>query len=491
MARSRKERLEQKLEREERHVTPSQPTPLSPQQIAVDTPDNGQVLAAGSGQAVGAISASEQGQDPGQTLAPGQTQAPVAPKKSKRKAKLFLILAAMGPGIIAELAGNDAGGISTFSVAGASYGYAVLWTIPIAMLFLMVVQESAARMGAQTGKGFSALIRESFGIRLTTLAMVALLVGNIGTTLSEFAGIAAGMELFGVSKYISIPIAGIAVWALITGGSYKRTEKIFMIISLVFLTYVVAAFISKPQWSQVALSTAVPKLLFDKGFFALIIAIIGTTVAPWMLFFGQSNVVEKGVNIKEISSQRIDVFSGAIVACLVVWFIIITTGTVLHSQGIQVVDAESAAEALAPIVGKYATQLFGVGFVGASFLAACVLPLTSAYCICEAFGWERGVDRSWAEAPAFKTIFTVIIVIACVVVLVPNINLMGVMLTAQFVNGILLPVLLVFMVLIINNRRVMGKYKNGKLANVLSYLTITVVVALSGVLLVMQVLGVG
>ncbi|MDR2587727.1 MAG: Nramp family divalent metal transporter [Coriobacteriales bacterium] len=397
----------------------------------------------------------------------------------------------MGPGIIAELAGNDAGGISTFSVAGASYGYAALWTIPIAMLFLMVVQESAARMGAQTGKGFAALIRENFGIRLTALAMLALLVANLGTTLSEFAGIAAGMELFGVSRYISVPIAGLAVWALIMAGSYRRTEKIFMVISLVFLTYVVAAFIAKPDWGEVARNTVVPHFIFEKGFFALIIALIGTTIAPWMIFFGQGNVVEKGTSIKELVAQRVDVFSGAVVACLVVWFIIITTGTVLYSQGIEVTDAESAANALAPLVGPYAKQLFGAGFVGASFLAACVLPLTTAYAICEAFGWERGVDRSWAEAPTFKTLFTLIIVAGCVVVLIPHIDLMGIMLTAQFVNGILLPVLLIFLVRIINNRRVMGVYHNRRLANALSYLTIAVVAVLSAILLAMQLLGIG
>jgi Mn2+/Fe2+ NRAMP family transporter len=346
-------------------------------------------------------------------------------------------------------------------------------------------------MGAQTGKGFAALIRERFGIRLAAFAMIALLVANTGTTLSEFAGIAAGMELFGVNKYISVPIAGLAVWALIMGGSYKRTEKIFMVISLVFLTYVAAAFISKPDWGEVALNTVVPHFIFDRGFFALIIALIGTTIAPWMIFFGQSNVVEKGTSIKELSAQRIDVFSGAVVACLVVWFIIITTGTVLYSQGIEVTDAESAANALAPIVGPYAKQLFGAGFVGASFLAACVLPLTTAYAICEAFGWERGVDRSWAEAPTFKALFTLIIIVSCVVVLVPGVDLMGIMLTAQFVNGVLLPVLLIFLVRIINDRRVMGAYRNGRLANVLSYLTIIVVVVLSVVLLVMQVLGIG
>jgi NRAMP (natural resistance-associated macrophage protein)-like metal ion transporter len=417
--------------------------------------------------------------------------APAPAPAPRRKSRLWLLFAAMGPGIIAELAGNDAGGISTFSVAGASYGYATLWTIPIAMLFLMVVQESAARMGAQTGKGFAALIRESFGIRLTAFAMLALLIANVGTTLSEFAGIAAGMELFGVSRYISVPVCGLAVWALIMGGSYRRIERMFMIISLVFLTYVVAAFIAKPDWGAVAVNTVVPHFVFEKGFFALIIALIGTTIAPWMIFFGQSNVVEKGTAIKELIAQRIDVISGAVVACLVVWFIIITTGTVLYSQGIEVTDAESAANALEPLVGPYARQLFGAGFVGASFLAACVLPLTTAYAVCEAFGWERGVDRSWAEAPAFKTLFTFIIIVACVVVLIPGIDLMGVMLTAQFVNGILLPVLLVFLVRIINDRRVMGAYRNRRLANALSYLTIAVVAALSVILLAMQILGIG
>jgi NRAMP (natural resistance-associated macrophage protein)-like metal ion transporter len=397
----------------------------------------------------------------------------------------------MGPGIIAELAGNDAGGISTFSVAGASYGYAALWTVPIAMLFLMVVQESAARMGAQTGKGFAALIRERFGIRLAALAMVALLVANTGTTLSEFAGIAAGMELFGVSKYLSVPVAGLAVWVLVMGGSYRRTEKLLMAISLVFLTYVVAAFIAKPDWGEVARSTVVPRLLFDRGFFALIIALIGTTIAPWMIFFGQSNVVEKGVGVKDLAAQRIDVFSGALIACLVVWFIIITTGTVLHSQGIEVTDAESAANALAPIVGPYARQLFGAGFVGASFLAACVLPLTTAYAVCEAFGWERGASRSWAEAPVFKGLFTLVVAVSCIVVLVPGIDLMGIMLAAQFVNGILLPVLLVFLVRIANDRRVMGAHRNGRLANLLSGLTVLVVVILSVLLLAMQLLGIG
>ena len=411
--------------------------------------------------------------------------------KDRKKPLIILILAAAGPGIIAELAGNDAGGISTFSVAGASFGYAALWTIPIAMMFLMVVQESAARMGAKTGKGFAALIRENFGLKLTAFAMIALLIGNMGTTFSEFAGIAAGMELFGVSKYVSVPITGVAVWVLLMGGSYRRIEKIFLVISLVFLTYVVAAFISAPDWGEVLSSTVVPQLVMDKSFFALIIAIIGTTVAPWMMFFGQSNVVEKGVNIKEIFFQRADVFAGAIVACFVVWFIIITTGTVLFSQGIFVESAEEAALALEPIVGVYARQLFAVGLVGASFLAACVLPMTTAYAMCEAFGWERGSGRPWSEAPVYNGIITTVIVVSCVIILIPGVDLLSIMLTAQFVNGILLPILLVFLIKLINDTRIMGIYTNGKLANLLSWLTVTAVIVLSAVLLVMQVMGIG
>jgi Mn2+/Fe2+ NRAMP family transporter len=409
--------------------------------------------------------------------------------KNNNKPLILLILAAAGPGIIAELAGNDAGGISTFSVAGATYGYHALWTVPIAMLMLMVVQESAARMGAATGKGFAALIRENFGLRLTTLAMVALLVSNTAVSLSEFAGIAAGLELFGINKYVAVPIAGVAVWSLLMGGSYKRIERVFLVISLVFLTYVVAAFLSEPNWTEVATNTVIPHVLFDKGFIALIIAMIGTTIAPWMIFFGQSNVVEKGTQIRELFFQRVDVFSGAVVAAAVVWFIITTTGTVLFSQGIVVDDAASAALALEPIVGPYAQQLFAVGLVGASFLAACVLPLTTSYAICEAFGWERGTDRTWAQAPIYRGLITAVIVISCIVVLIPDIDLMGIMLTAQVINGILLPILLVFLVLIINNRRVMGQWINGKLANVLTWATVVLVVILTAVLFVMQALG--
>lgn len=409
--------------------------------------------------------------------------------KSKKKPLLLLILASAGPGILAELAGNDAGAISTFSVAGASFGFKMLWAIPVAMVFLMVVQEIGARMGAKTGKGFAALIRESFGLKLTALAMLALAIANSGTTFSEFAGIAAGMELFGVNKYIAVPVAGVAVWTLLMGGSYRRTERIFLVISLVFLVYVVAAFVSKPNWGSVVVHTVVPTIEPHPSFISLIIAIIGTTIAPWMIFFGQSNVVEKGSTIKDLFFLRADVFMGAVVACLVVWFITITTGTVLHEQGIVVEDAAAAAQALAPTVGQAAEHLFGIGLVGASFLAACVLPLVTSYAICEAFGWERGFNLSWSEAPLYKGIITAIIIISCLVVLIPNVDLINIMLTSQVINGILLPVLLVFLVLLANNRKLMGQHRNGRLSNVLGLITIISVVALTIALLFFQATG--
>lgn len=410
---------------------------------------------------------------------------------SKQKSKLLLILAAMGPGIVTAMAGNDAGGISTYSTVGAQFGFATLWVIPIMCVLLIVVEMTAAKMGAVTGKGFAALIRESFGIRLTALAMLALLIGNVCTTFSEFAGIASGMEMFGVSKYIAVPVAAIAVWLLIVGGSYKRVEKVFLILSLVFLTYVIAAFLAQPNWEDAAINTIVPHVVYQQSFVSLVISMIGTTIAPWMMFFNQSNVVEKGIKPDELFTQKVDVVSGTVAACLVAWFIIVTTGTVLYPQGIVISDAADAAAALAPFAGKYAEALFAIGLIAASFLAACVLPLTTAFVICEAFGWEAGVSFKWKEAPLFKSIFTFVIAFSAVIVLIPNIDLMGVMLMAQFINGLVLPVLLVFMALISSDKRVMGKFKSGRVTKVLIWVTVGIVSVLTAILLVMQVFGIG
>lgn len=411
--------------------------------------------------------------------------------KTKSKSKMWLVLAAMGPGIITAMAGNDAGGISTYSTAGAEFGFATLWVIPIMCVLLFVAQMTAARMGAVTGKGFAALIRESFGIRLTAFAMLALLIGNVGTSISEFSGIAAGMELFGVSKYISVPVAAGAIWLLIVGGNYKRVEKVFLILSLVFVTYIIAAFFAEPNWGDAIKNTFIPHFVEDTNFVSLIIAMIGTTIAPWMMFYAQSNIVEKGVTTKDMFSQRIDVSSGAIAACLIAWFIIVTTGAVLYPQGIQIESAADAASALAPAVGAYAEILFGVGLIAASFLAGCVLPLTTAFVICEAFGWEAGVSFTWKEAPVFKGIITFVIVLSAIIVLLPEVNLMSIMLAAQFVNGLVLPVLMVFMALIATDKRIMGEYRIGIGFKVLIWITIAIVTVLTIALLVMQLFGIG
>ncbi|MCL1798681.1 MAG: Nramp family divalent metal transporter [Eggerthellaceae bacterium] len=414
-----------------------------------------------------------------------------APAPSKKKTKLWLFLAALGPGVVTAMAGNDAGGISTYSVVGAEFGFTTLWVVPVMCVLLIVVQLTAARMGAVTGKGFAALIRERFGIRLTAFAMLALLIGNVATTFSEFAGIASGMEMFGVSKYVSIPVAAVAVWFLIVSGSYKRIEKIFLALSLVFVTYVVAAFMAQPNWSDAAYNTVVPHVIGNVNFVSLVIAMIGTTVAPWMMFFNQSNVVEKGEGVKGLFSQKVDVYSGVIAACLVAWFIVVTTATVLYPHGIAIESAADAAQALEPFAGQYAKTLFAIGLVAASFLAACVLPLTTSFVICEAFGWEAGVSFTWKEAPLFKGILTFVIVFSVAVDLIPNIDLLGVMLTAQFVNGVVLPVLLVFMALISSDVRIMREYKTKAASLGLLWLTVVVVTVLTVVLLVMQVMGVG
>ncbi len=405
------------------------------------------------------------------------------------KSKLLIALAALGPGIVTAMAGNDAGGISTYSTVGAKFGYATLWVIPVMCVLLVVVEMTASRMGAVTGKGFAALIRERFGIRLTALAMTALLIGNIATTFSEFAGIASGMEMFGVSKYLSVPVAAVAVWLLIVGGSYKRVEKVFLVLSLVFVTYIVAAVMAGPNWGETLYSTARPHVLADQSFVSLVIAMIGTTIAPWMMFFEQSNVVEKGLSPKDFFAQRVDVVSGTVAACVVAWFIIVTTGTVLYPVGVEIDSAADAARALAPIAGPYAEALFAVGLIAASFLAACVLPLTTSFVVCEAFGWEAGVSFSWREAPIFKGIFTFVIAFSAIVVLIPNVDLMGVMLTAQFTNGIVLPVLLVFMALIAADKHIMGAYRLGRVSRALIWLTVAIVTVLTAALLVMQVLG--
>ncbi len=404
---------------------------------------------------------------------------------------MLALLAALGPGIIAASAGNDAGGISTYSVDGASYGYATLWMIFVMTFSLVIVQETAARMGAVTGKGFSALIRERYGIRPTLFAMLALLTSNAATSVAEFAGIAAALQLFGISKYVSVPIAAIVVWLLVVRGSYRRIEKLLLVLSTVFIAYVFAAFMAKPDWGEVLHATFVPTFIPKASFVLIVIATVGTTIAPWMQFFVQSNIVDKGVTAKELTYQRIDVITGAVSANVIAWFIIVTTGTVLFPRGVEITGAEQAAQALAPVAGQYASALFAIGLFGASLLAAFVLPLTAAYAITEAFGWERGIDRSWSEAPLFNGIYTFVIFFGAALVLLPKAPLIQIMVLSQAVNGVLLPFLLIFMMGIVNDRRIMGRFVNGRTYNAISWATILVVIGLTVTLLVMVALGLG
>lgn len=409
--------------------------------------------------------------------------------KGPRLARVMLFLSVLGPGIIASAAGNDSGGISTYSVAGARYGYTMLWMMLAMTPSFIIVQEMAGRMGAVTGKGFSALIRERFGLRPTFAAMLMLLTSNAATTVAEFAGIAAALELFGVPRHVSVPISALAVWLLVVRGSYRRVERVLLALSAVFVAYVAAAFLAHPPWLSVARAFVTPRVEVSPGFVALAIGLTGTTIAPWMQFLLQSNIVEKGVTIKEWALARWDTVAGAIAANLVACCIIITTGTVLHPRGIEVESAREAALALAPVAGDYATVLFALGLLAASVLSAAVLPLTASHAICEAFGWEAGLDRRWSEAPVFNGLYTFVIFVAAAVVLLPRIDLIGVMLVSQVVNGVMLPFLLIFMMIIVNDRRIMGEHANGRGLNVVAWTTIVVVIGLTVVLLGMTALG--
>jgi NRAMP (natural resistance-associated macrophage protein)-like metal ion transporter len=392
---------------------------------------------------------------------------------------LLAYLAVIGPGVIAANAGNDAGGIATYASAGADYGYSLLWTLIPLVLALGIVQETCARMGAVTGKGLSDLIREQFGVRWTVLVMLALLVANGGVTVSEFVGIAAATELFGVPRYVSVPLAAFAVWWLVVKGSYRRVERVFLLMSLVFLGYIVSAFMARPEWGEVARGFVRPQIDFNAGYLFTVVALIGTTISPYMQVFVQSSVVEKGVTEEDYALTRADVWTGTIFAMAIAFFIAVATAAKLHTTGVRIESAEQAAKALEPLAGPYATALFGVGLFGASMLAAAVLPLSTAYSISEALGFEKGVSRSFREAPIFLGIFTFLIAVGGLVAILPGLPLFRVLLVTQVINGLLLPVLLVSILRLVNNRELMGAHTNGRVYNAASWLTAAAVSALS------------
>ncbi|HXS02256.1 MAG TPA: Nramp family divalent metal transporter [Pyrinomonadaceae bacterium] len=396
-----------------------------------------------------------------------------------RRKRLLAYIAILGPGMITANAGNDAGGIATFASVGADFGYSLLWLLIPITISLGIVQEMCARMGAVTGKGLADLIRERFGVRWTALIMLALLIANAGVTVSEFVGIAAASELFGVSHYLSVPLAAILVWFLIVKGSYKKVERVFLLMSLVFLGYIVSAFLSRPDWSAVAIGMVRPEFKLEYAFIFTFVAVIGTTISPYMQVYVQSSVVEKGVTPDDYGKTKLDVWVGTIFAILIVFFIIVSTAATLHKAGIQISSAEDAARALRPLAGRYAQALFGLGLFGASMLAAGVLPLATAYSISEALGFEKGVSRSFREAPIFLGIFTFLVAVGAAIAIVPGLPLIRVLLVTQVINGLLLPIVLFAVLRLVNDREVMGTHVNGPIYNVLVWLTAIVVTILS------------
>ena len=408
--------------------------------------------------------------------------------RKSRLAKYLAVLGIFGPGLIAANAGNDAGAVATWSQVGAQYGYRLLWVLVIITVALAVVQEMCARMGAATGQGLSDLIRERFGVRGAAFAMLTLFVANALVTISEFAGIAAASELFGIPKYITVPIAAVGIWLLVTRGSYGKVEKLFLVMTLAFLTYPIAAVLAQPNWGEVLKHTVVPSGQISVTFLQLLVGTVGTTITPYMQLYIQSSVAEKGVGMEHYGSERAETYIGSVFAALVVASIVIATGATIfiasHGQGVTINDAEQAALALRPFLGDYAPLLFGIGLVGASLLAAAVLPLSTSYAICESFGFERGVSHSWAEAPVFHTIFTGMIVFGALVALIPGLPLIPLIIAAQIINGVLLPILLVFILRLVNDRRIMGKYVNTRLENIIAWGTTGVLAVLSAAMIV-------
>jgi NRAMP (natural resistance-associated macrophage protein)-like metal ion transporter len=396
-----------------------------------------------------------------------------------RRKRLLAYIAILGPGMITANAGNDAGGIATFASVGADFGYSLLWLLIPITISLGIVQEMCARMGAVTGKGLADLIRERFGVRWTALIMLALLIANAGVTVSEFVGIAAASELFGVSHYVSVPLSAILIWFLIVKGSYKKVERVFLLMSLVFLGYIVSAFLSRPDWSAVAVGMVRPEFKLEYAFLFTFVAVIGTTISPYMQVYVQSSVVEKGVTPDDYGKTKLDVWVGTIFALLIVFFIIVSTAATLHKSGIQITSAADAAHALRPLAGQYAQTLFGLGLFGASMLAAGVLPLATAYSISEALGFEKGVSRSFREAPIFIGTFTFLVAVGAAIAIVPNLPLIRVLLVTQVINGLLLPIVLFAVLRLVNNREVMGRYVNGPIYNAAAWLTAIVVTILS------------
>ena len=399
------------------------------------------------------------------------------------RVRILLFLAVLGPGFITANVDNDSGGILTYSQAGAQYGYTLLWTMIPITLALIVVQEMCARMGAVTGKGLSDLIREEFGLRMTFLVMILLVVVNFGNVVSEFIGISLSMQLFHVSRYISVPVCAVIVWLLVVKGDYKSVEKVFLAASVFYVAYIVTGVLSGPDWHTAMVETVkLPPLSawHDKSYLFMTIGVIGTTITPWMQFYLQASIVDKGVTVKDYRASRLDVIIGSVFSDVVAWFIIVACAATLYTHGMHnITDASDAAQAMKPLAGQYAFILFAAGLFNASLFAASILPLSTAYTVCEGLGFESGLDKTFKEAPFFYWFYTLLIALGALVVLIPNLPLVKVVLVSQVLNGILLPVIMIFMLRLINKHELMGKYTNPRWFDVAAWTTAVVVIGLS------------
>jgi Mn2+/Fe2+ NRAMP family transporter len=398
--------------------------------------------------------------------------------------RMIIFLSIMGPGIITANIDNDASGITTYSVAGARFGYSLLWILIPTTIALVVIQEMVARMGVVTGKGLSDLIRENYGVKSTLFMMAALLIANLGTTIADFAGWAASMEILGFSKYVMVPFGAILIWILVTKGSYRTIEKILLSACLLYFGYVISGIMAKPYWPEVFKSTFVPQIKWDTEFIVLSIGIIGTTITPWMQFYLQSSIAEKGIKKDEYGASRLDVIIGCSITDIVSFFIIVTCATLLFPHGIRINEASEAALALKPFAGNYASLIFALSLANASLLGVIIIPLATAYYICEAMGWERGVNKTFHDAPQFMWIYTVLIVLSALLILIPGAPLVFLMILASVVNGILLPFVLIYAMSLVNNTKLMGEYVNPKNYNYISWATIFVLITLTLLMIV-------
>jgi Mn2+/Fe2+ NRAMP family transporter len=399
-----------------------------------------------------------------------------------------LFLAILGPGIITGSVDNDAGGITTYSVAGALYGYNLIWTLIPSFLVLIIIQEMNARMGIVTGKGLADLIRENAGVKITFFIFIGLLVADIGNTTTEFAGVAGSLEIFSVSKYISVPIVAIMIWVMVVKGNYKIAERIFLVFSVALLMYVVSALMGKPHWQEIGHSVIHPEMKMNTRSIEMIIGIIGTTIAPWMQFYMQSSVIEKGLKIRQYKYILVDIIVGCLATVVVAFFIMVACASTLHINNIVINEAKDAAMALKPLAGAISSQVFAFGLFIASIFSATILPLATAFYVCEAFGFEAGIDKKWKEAPQFYWLYTAIIVLGVIIILIPNAPLIAITLWSQIINGLLLPVVLVCMILLVNNKKIMGKHVNKPVQNIIAWVSIAILVGLSITLILMPLL---